>query len=72
MSDSALYTESFMADILPFKQKTKARNLKGSTLCKHGHHRWKIVTSQKFDVKQGKLVTVSECERCGQRKVESL
>lgn len=63
-----------MADILPFKKKDKpqVRNLKGSTLCKQGHHRWKIVTSQKFDVKQGKLVTASECERCGKRKVKSL
>lgn len=55
-----------MADILPFKRppKKKARN----TLCKNGHHKWKVDTKQKFDTKQGKLVTVYVCERCGRKK----
>ena len=65
-----------VADILPFKPRKKsAAKLapsKNNTLCKNGHHKWKVVTSQKFDVKQGKLVTVSVCERCGKRKVEAL
>ncbi len=71
-----------MADILPFKKpgvssrsasgKKKARNPQGSSLCRQGHHKWKTVTKQQFDVKQGKLVTVSECERCGKRKVKAL
>ena len=59
-----------MADILPFKRPAKA---KGSTsLCREGHHKWKVVTEQKFDVKQGRLVTVFECQRCGKRKVKAL
>ena len=64
-----------MADILPFKQpakNNKKRNQKGSTLCRQGHHKWVLVTGQQFDVKQGRLVTVSECSRCGKRKVEAL
>lgn len=51
-----------MADILQFKRppKKKAR--------KNGHHKWKLDTKQKFDTKQGKLVTVYVCEKCGKRK----
>ncbi|MEH6557477.1 MAG: hypothetical protein V7708_06775 [Oceanicoccus sp.] len=61
-----------MAEILPFKKPAVNRNSGGNTLCRQGHHKWKIVTRQKFDVKQGKLVTVSECSRCGKRKVQAL
>lgn len=61
-----------MADILPFKRPKPADKHKGKTLCRSGFHKWKVVTSKKFDVKQGKLVTVSRCQRCGQEKVEAL
>ena len=57
-----------MADIIPFKKKTPAQKHKGKTLCRSGFHRWKILTERKFDVKQGKLVTVYRCERCGATK----
>ncbi|WP_101759288.1 hypothetical protein [Oceanicoccus sp. KOV_DT_Chl] len=60
-----------MADILPFKPRAKAAKPK-QTLCKNGHHKWKVVSSQQFDVKQGRLVTTSECTRCGKRKVQAL
>jgi len=52
-----------MAKILAFKKK-KASS-KGKTLCASNHHKWKVQTNQKFDVKSGKLVTVYRCERCG-------
>ncbi len=63
-----------VADVLPFKKPAAGakKNSTGNTLCRQGHHKWKIVNSQKFDVKQGKLVTVSECVRCGKRKVQGL
>lgn len=61
-----------VADILPFKKPKPTRNQKGSSLCKQGHHKWAIVTEKKFDVKQGRLVTVSECQRCGKLKVQAL
>jgi len=67
-----------VADILPFKKPkvVKKRGLsqssKGSTLCLQGHHKWKIVTAQSFDVKQGRLVTTSRCQRCDKKKVEAL
>lgn len=38
---------------------------KQTTLCGSGFHKWKILTGTRFDVKQGKLVTVEKCERCG-------
>ena len=58
-----------MADILPFKRPQKKKPRKG--LCQHGFHKWEIVTDKQFDVKQGKLVTVLRCARCGKQKVEA-
>jgi len=57
-----------MADILPFKKKTPAEKHKGKSLCRSGFHKWRVVTSKKFDVKQGRLVTVYQCERCDKVK----
>lgn len=39
-----------------------------STLCRNGHHRWKVWKNLPFDVRQGKLVTVYRCERCGKQR----
>lgn len=66
-----------MADILPFekpaaKKLSETKSAKKNTLCLQGHHKWRIVTEQKFDVKQGKLVTLFECVRCQKKKVKSL
>jgi len=59
-----------MSNILPFKRSSPFEKHKGKTLCKSGFHKWAIKTDKKFDVKQGKLVTVYECERCGEVKSE--
>ena len=61
-----------MADILPFKKPRPSINPKGSTLCRQGHHQWLVQTNEKFDVKQGRLVTVLQCGRCGKRKVKAI
>ena len=63
-----------MADILPFKAPANRdkKPTQGNTLCRQGHHKYKILTERKFDVKQGRLVTVYECVRCGKRKVKAL
>lgn len=58
-----------MADILPFKRPEKKTPKKG--LCQHGFHRWQVCKEKQFDVKQGRLVTVLRCERCGLEKVET-
>ena len=51
-----------MADILPFKRKSAPKR---SHLCASGHHRWALWQNKPFENKQGKLVTVYRCERCG-------
>jgi hypothetical protein len=45
---------------------------KGITLCSNGFHKWQIWKDKQFDVKQGKLVTVYRCERCGAQKTMAL
>jgi len=61
-----------MGTVVPFKKPSLKSKHKGKTLCKHGHHKWKIVTERKFDVKQGKLITLYRCERCGTEKTRLL
>lgn len=67
-----------MADIINFQAKAKQlksdkqkQQRKSHILCKNGHHKWKVVTENKFDVKQGKLVTCYKCEHCGKEKVKA-
>ena len=57
-----------MADILTFKKKKLSEKHKGKTLCKNGFHKWEVIKQNQFDVKQGKLVTVYKCKRCGKQK----
>lgn len=59
-----------MSNILPFKRPTDFEKHKGKTLCRSGFHKWEVVKDKQFDVKQGKLVTVYKCKRCGEQKVE--
>ena len=54
-----------MGEVVKFKKISPKEKHKGKTLCRSGFHKWKVVTEKKFDVKQGKLVTVLECTRCG-------
>lgn len=59
-----------MADILPFQRKPKTAP-KRSSLCENGHHRWAVWQRKPFDVKQGKLITIYRCERCGAERSEA-
>ncbi|PIE42965.1 MAG: hypothetical protein CSA50_07535 [Gammaproteobacteria bacterium] len=61
-----------MADIIAFKRPTLKEKHKGKSLCKHGHHSWQLVQEKQFDVKQGKLVTLYQCKRCGAKKMKVL
>jgi hypothetical protein len=54
-----------MGDIVRFKKPSLKAKSEGKTLCKSGFHKWRVETARKFDVKQGRLVTVERCERCG-------
>ena len=61
-----------MGDVIPFKVKSLKQKHRGKTLCRNGFHKWEIVHEKKFDVKQGKLVSVYRCARCNKEKVELL
>ena len=61
-----------MADILAFRKKKLSEKHKGKTLCKNGFHKWEVINEKQFDVKQGKLVTVYACSRCGVQKVKAI
>ncbi len=61
-----------MADILPFRRPKAAEKHRGKTLCRSGFHKWQVDKAQVFDVKQGRLVTVHRCERCGAVKHQLL
>jgi hypothetical protein len=51
------------------KNRLRERN-RGKTLCRRGFHKWAIDTAHEFDVKEGRLATVSRCERCGATRTE--
>ncbi len=60
-----------MGDVIAFKKPKLSEKHKGKSLCKSGFHKWEIVQEKQFDVKRGKLVTLSRCSRCGKEKVEA-
>ena len=57
-----------MSKILEFRKPSAHAKNKGKTLCLHNFHKWRLQTTTKFDVQQGKLVSVFRCERCGKQK----
>lgn len=57
-----------MGDVIKFKKPSATSRGEGQTLCRSGFHKWKVISERKFDVKQGKLVTLERCERCGHRR----
>lgn len=60
-----------MADIIPFRKPSLKERHKGNTLCRHGHHKWEVDKARQFDVKQGRLVTLYRCIRCGKQRVRA-
>ena len=59
-----------MGEIVKFKKPSPQKKAEGKTLCRSGFHRWKTVSERKFDVKQGKLLTLMHCERCGKEQTK--
>jgi len=57
-----------MGELLQFKKKKLSDKHRGKTLCINGFHKWELLKDQQFDNKQGKLVTVHQCKRCGKQK----
>jgi len=60
-----------MGDVIPFKRPKATDPHKGKIFCQNGLHKWVVVPDKPFDVKQGKLVTVQRCARCGLTKVHA-
>ncbi len=61
-----------MAEVIPFRRPSPGDKHRGTTLCRHGHHKWQVDKERQFDVKQGRLVTVYRCSRCGKTRVKAL
>ncbi|MFL6549723.1 MAG: hypothetical protein ACJ8OJ_13585 [Povalibacter sp.] len=49
-------------------RKYKQKRAEGKTLCQSGFHKWEPA-QQRFDVKQGRLVSAERCKRCGEERV---
>ncbi len=60
-----------MGDLVKFKRPRPAEKHRGNTLCKSGFHKWLADGARRFDVKQGKLVSLYRCARCGATKTEA-
>jgi len=59
-----------LGEVIPFKKPKLSEKHKGKSLCKSGFHQWEVDREGRFDVKQGKLVTIYRCARCGATKSE--
>ena len=61
-----------MGEVIQFKRPTLAEQHKGNTLFRSGFHKWVLLNENKFDVKQGKLITVYQCKRCLKTKIKAM
>jgi hypothetical protein len=59
------------SNVVRFRKPTAAEKAKGKTLCREGFHKWAIRQDKQFDVRQGRLVTVYTCVRCGATRSEA-
>jgi len=60
-----------MGDVVPFRRSDRLRRrAEGDTLCRNKRHKWQLLPDTQFDSKQGKLVSVFRCERCGATRTE--
>ncbi|ACL71801.1 conserved hypothetical protein [Thioalkalivibrio sulfidiphilus HL-EbGr7] len=57
-----------MGDVVRFKRPKASDKHKGKTLCRSNFHKWEVLTENRFDVKQGRLVTIERCARCGETR----
>lgn len=49
-------------------RKVKQKRAEGKTLCGSGFHKWQVSSERRFDVNEGKLVTLERCLRCKQER----
>lgn len=60
-----------MGDVVKFKKIPPGQKHRGKGLCQQAFHKWEIAGETRFDVKQGKLVTLMRCARCGITQMEA-
>lgn len=60
-----------MGEVIQFRRLKASEKHKGKTLCRSNFHKWEVLKEKQFDVKQGKLVTVERCARCGEIRVRT-
>jgi len=58
-----------MTNVINLK-KAKQKRAEGKTLCSSGFHKWDLLSSRRFDVKQGRLVSTERCTRCGEERIK--
>ncbi len=51
-----------------YKKDRLKRRGKETTLCARGFHKWVFDDKKQYDVKQGKLISVQRCSRCGKQR----
>ncbi|OIR05558.1 hypothetical protein GALL_123010 [mine drainage metagenome] len=62
-----------MADIVNLdsaRRRHRQSRADGITLCQSGFHKWQAMAGQRFDVKQGRLVTTERCTRCNMERTK--
>jgi len=57
-----------MGDVVRFKKPSLKDKAAGKTLCSRGFHKWVVDKAKQFDVKQGRLITIHRCQRCGKTR----
>ncbi len=60
-----------MGDVVRFRRPKPSEKFKGRSLCRNGFHKWEVAKEKPFDVKQGRLVTLYRCSRCGATRSEA-
>lgn len=60
-----------MGEVVRFKKPKLKDKHRGNTLCRRGFHKWVTDTSTPYDVKQGRMLTLYRCARCGKTKTEA-
>jgi hypothetical protein len=62
-----MFLESILGEVIKLKAVKRVR-AERKVLCDSGFHKWAPLSERQFDVKQGKLVTVERCARCGAQR----
>jgi hypothetical protein len=63
---------STITNLTTARQARQRVRASGVTYCRSGFHQWQIVIEQRFDVREGKLLTVERCTRCGKTRNRGL